>query len=209
MQTFPANHPEDSENVLVALEVGRAMWGRGDRRDAMKWLRQAIDEAFEAGDDARGLDLSKQAADMASDPSLAPPPLPDGGPIDIELPGRASDVPLVPLRAATGRFAALRAQTVPPPQPAFGGASARPVDDAPPATPAPTPLARVPLGRMSTPLLTVASAANARPAPSRRPRRPRAPRWARRRLGRPPRRGAARGRPRRRCGWRSATSTAR
>jgi hypothetical protein len=147
MQTFPENHPNDPEPILVALEVGRAMWGRGDTRGAMKWLRQAIDEAFDSGFDERGLDLSKQAATLASDPSILPPRSADDDFVDLELPTRSSNVPTVSLRAATGRFAALRERTNPP-SPREGVAGAAPVVDETASTSAsirPAPLARVAL----------------------------------------------------------------
>jgi hypothetical protein len=145
MQTFPENDPNDPEPILVLLEVGRAMWARGDTRGAMKWLRQAIDEAFDSGFDERGLDLSKQAATLASDPSILPPRAADDDFVDLELPTRASNVPTVSLRAATGRFAALRERTSPP---STGeSVAAAPVDD--PASKSasirPAPLARVAL----------------------------------------------------------------
>ncbi len=177
MTTFPISLPEDPEAVLVALEVGRAMWERGDRRDAVKWLRQAVDDAFDAGLDARGLDLSKQAAGLASDPSLAPPPAAEGL-VDLELPGRAAAVPATPLRSATGRHAAIGRASLTPPEGVEVGArrslpspaEARP-SMAPPVRASMAPLARVALERR--PAASIAPARSlVPPPPEARPVRP-------------------------------------
>jgi hypothetical protein len=77
MASFPEPHALDTDTVMIALEVGRALWARNDRRDALKWLRKAVDDAFEAGLDARALELSKTAAALAPAPSAAPPPAVD------------------------------------------------------------------------------------------------------------------------------------
>ncbi len=70
MADYPEPLDADPDSVVTALEVGASMWSRGEQAEAMKWLRKAVDEAFEAGLDERGLELSKSAAAIAS---LVPP----------------------------------------------------------------------------------------------------------------------------------------
>ena len=61
----PAAKPGDVEDVSWALSTAEAMWGRGDRADALKWVRRAAEAASEAEDDDRALEIAKAAADLA------------------------------------------------------------------------------------------------------------------------------------------------
>lgn len=72
MSQFPNSRVDDPDDVADALEVARTQWNRGDRPEALKWLRKAADTAFDQGFDERGLELSKTAADLSSNP----PPMP-------------------------------------------------------------------------------------------------------------------------------------
>lgn len=83
MAVFPESKGNDPEDVATALDVGRAQFARGDLVDALKWLRKAVDAAFEAGLDGRGVELSKSAVELSPGPrkpTLAvgsvPPPVP-------------------------------------------------------------------------------------------------------------------------------------
>lgn len=66
----------DEEDVAWALATAEAMWARGDRLDAIKWIRKAAEAASEADDILRAADLASAAADLANalDPALAGPP---------------------------------------------------------------------------------------------------------------------------------------
>jgi hypothetical protein len=93
MSDYPEPLEGDPDAVVTALEVGASMWARGEHNEAVKWLRKAVDEAFEAGLDERGLTLSKSAAAMAS--LVPPPPSASPGP-PSSSPSRAAHPPPVP-----------------------------------------------------------------------------------------------------------------
>src|ERR1700733_5847184 len=61
-----AAKPDDVEDVSWALSTAEAMWGRGDRADALKWVRRAAEAASEAEQDGRALEIAKAAADLAN-----------------------------------------------------------------------------------------------------------------------------------------------
>ncbi len=66
----------DEEDVAWALATAEAMWARGDRLDAVKWIRKAAEAASEADDIMRAAELASAAADLANslDPVLSAPP---------------------------------------------------------------------------------------------------------------------------------------
>lgn len=63
---FPTPLTGDPNEVANALEAGGAEWGRGDRREAVRWLHRAADAAEAAGDDRRAVGLARVAADLMS-----------------------------------------------------------------------------------------------------------------------------------------------
>jgi hypothetical protein len=73
---IPPPTPDDHEDVSWALSTAEATWKRGDRTDALKWLRRAAEAASEAEDDDRALALAKAAAELASDLDGPKPPPP-------------------------------------------------------------------------------------------------------------------------------------
>jgi hypothetical protein len=76
---IPPARKDDSEDVAWALSTAEAMHARGDRGDALKWLRRAAEAASEEQSDDRALELAKAAADLASSlgpTTNAPPPPP-------------------------------------------------------------------------------------------------------------------------------------
>ncbi|HEU4537124.1 MAG TPA: hypothetical protein VFS00_23545, partial [Polyangiaceae bacterium] len=68
----------DSEDVAWALSTAHVMWTRGERLDAVKWIRRASDHAADGGDDDRAFTLARAAADLKDmvSPALPPPPPP-------------------------------------------------------------------------------------------------------------------------------------
>jgi hypothetical protein len=62
---IPRAKDGDVEDVSWALSTAEAMWGRGDRADALKWVRRAAEAASEAERDERALEIAKAAADLA------------------------------------------------------------------------------------------------------------------------------------------------
>jgi len=76
MVTIPGPQENDADDVSLALEVAQSQWTRGDRAEALKWLKKAVDAAFEADDDKRGMELSKVAAEVKAEldkPRIPPP----------------------------------------------------------------------------------------------------------------------------------------
>src|SRR5207245_685786 len=57
------------------LSTAATQWTRGDRIEALKWLRRAAEAASEAEKDTRALELAKAAADLTT-PSMPPPSRP-------------------------------------------------------------------------------------------------------------------------------------
>jgi hypothetical protein len=70
----PEPAPGDSGDVVQALEIARALWEKGNRRDAVRWVRHAIEAADELGDSLRVAALARAVADLGT--VSAPPPLP-------------------------------------------------------------------------------------------------------------------------------------
>ena len=139
---IPQAKTSDSEDVSWALQTAETQWARGDRAEALKWLRRAVDSASEGEDDMRALELAKAAAELTAPPppsvpapprsgpsvapprpSGAPPPRPSGAP-----PPRPSGAPPAPTSSSA---------SVSPPRPASGKPTAPKM---PPAA-APRPVA--------------------------------------------------------------------
>jgi hypothetical protein len=73
---FFATKPDDPKDVSWGLSTADACWRRGERREALKWLRRAVESASEAEADDRALELAKIAADLATQiGTVAPPPM--------------------------------------------------------------------------------------------------------------------------------------
>jgi hypothetical protein len=101
MGDIPQSQPTDNDDISLALDVARARLGAGDHEEAIKWLRKAADAAFDAGDDRRGMELSKAAAELKPAPGAAAagPPVPGPKPAPIAAgkspsqPGRSAVPP--------------------------------------------------------------------------------------------------------------------
>lgn len=165
---IPPPRDDDEEDVHWALSTAAALWQRGEKPEALRWLRKAAEHALDANRDDRSLELARLAADLG--PGVAavastPPP----------APARA---PSIPAPSAPSR---------PPPHPPPVRVGASPASPAPPArgsVPAPAPLPRE-AARPSAPPVARPSglaAQAAQPPPASSP-------LLQRRLGAPP--GAA------------------
>jgi len=62
----PEVRDDDPEEVADKLSIATAMWSRGDRVDALTWLRRAAESASDAEADMRALELAKAASELAS-----------------------------------------------------------------------------------------------------------------------------------------------
>ncbi len=63
---FPLPLDDDPEDVSWALSTAEALWKRGERADAITWIRRAAEAAGEAEADDRVLALARAAADLTA-----------------------------------------------------------------------------------------------------------------------------------------------
>jgi len=99
---IPAVRDDDPEDVSWALSTAATQWARGDRVEALKWLRRAAEAASEEEKDARALELAKAAADLTT-PSMPPPSRPPPAVTPKAPPAAASSRPIVPPPAPSSR----------------------------------------------------------------------------------------------------------
>src|SRR5258706_4609153 len=82
MDGIPPVLTSDTEDVAWALQTAEALWKRGERVDAIVWLRRAAQAAGEAEDDNRAVMLARNAAELtdwiASHTMSGSPPLDAG-----------------------------------------------------------------------------------------------------------------------------------
>jgi hypothetical protein len=74
---LPGIEPDDSNDTRWALQTAQTLWGQGERREALQWVRRAAEAAAESGQDDRALALAKAGADLRSHleiPRTLPPP---------------------------------------------------------------------------------------------------------------------------------------
>jgi hypothetical protein len=72
MAGIPQGLETDAEDVVWALQTADALWKRGERADAIVWLRRAAQGAGDAQDDDRALSLAREAAELAESLAQAP-----------------------------------------------------------------------------------------------------------------------------------------
>ena len=64
MDGIPPALPTDSEDIAWALETAEALWRRGERVDAVVWVRRAAQAAGEGEDAKRAVALARYAAEL-------------------------------------------------------------------------------------------------------------------------------------------------
>jgi len=154
---IPEPRDDDPEDVSDKLSIAVAMWARGDRADALSWLRRAAESASDSDADMRALELAKAASELAphtqpAAPAPAAPPPPPPAAAAAVAP--AAPRPAAPARASVSPQAAAAKVPMPTAKPKPG--ASRP----PGGKLAPLPPLR-PLGSAPAP---------ARPMPSAPPR---------------------------------------
>jgi hypothetical protein len=131
MLEIPPTKNTDAEDVVWGLQTADSLWKRGERVDALVWLRRAAQAAGDANDDDRALELARYAAELTEwmaqqDPSVRSL-LPDVGvpaPLGTAPPpvrGTMPDFPpedAVPSEEEQGRPSA---QSVPPAEKVHAG----------------------------------------------------------------------------------------
>lgn len=74
---MPTIESTDSGDTRWALQTAFTLWGQGERREALQWVRRAAEAAAEAGQDDRALVLAKAGAELRAHleiPRTLPPP---------------------------------------------------------------------------------------------------------------------------------------
>jgi hypothetical protein len=145
MLEIPPTKNTDAEDVVWGLQTADSLWRRGERVDALVWLRRAAQAAGDANDDDRALELARYAAELTDwmaqqDPSvrsLLPdvgvPPAPAAAAPPIR--GTMPDFPpedAVPPEDDQGRPSA---QSVPPAEKVHAGMFDPWADNQPPPPP--------------------------------------------------------------------------
>src|SRR5204862_637586 len=83
MPGIPSAKDSDAEDVVWGLQTADALWKRGERIDALVWLRRAAQAAGDANDDDRAVELARFAAELTEGLAMPPdiaPVSPDGAP---------------------------------------------------------------------------------------------------------------------------------
>ena len=84
---LPKPHPDDAEDVVDWLSTARTLWARGERADALVWLRRAAEAAAECGQPFRASEIGMYVtaieetfgeAPRRTDPAVAKD-VPEGG----------------------------------------------------------------------------------------------------------------------------------
>lgn len=63
---IPPPEPDDDEDVVWALTTASTMWKRGDKDEAIRWVKRAAEHAADTENDDRALALGKLVAELAS-----------------------------------------------------------------------------------------------------------------------------------------------
>jgi hypothetical protein len=90
MSGIPPVNDTDAEDVVWGLQTAASLWKRGERIDALVWLRRAAQAAGDANHDDRALELARFAAELtewlANQPLTVIPPGDSGIDVEIEAP---------------------------------------------------------------------------------------------------------------------------
>jgi hypothetical protein len=113
MSPIPKVRDDDPEDVSWALSTAATQFARGDRAEALKWLRRAAEAASEAEHDSRALELAKAAADLTTAPVSPTPKAPAVSPSKVSAKPKATPTPPPPAKKKskadeTGRRSAVK-----------------------------------------------------------------------------------------------------
>lgn len=148
----PEARDDDPDEVADKLSIAAAMWGRGDRSDALSWVRRAAESASDAELDLRALELAKAASELAATLEALPPP---SAPALAPAPS--------PPTAQAPAPATAKPKTAPPPKPTQ---APKPPGSRPPGSKLPPLPPLRPLGSSPHPGSTTQPAAKAARIPS-------------------------------------------
>jgi hypothetical protein len=190
--TLPEPSPEDDEDVVWGLSTARTLWARGERADAIVWLRRAAEAATAAGQDFRASQLGICASELedaitaSATPPAEAPTKSDAEPetevdVERELTPPAPPAPSKAAPTAPPLVSAPKAASSAPPSVAPAAPRARPMSPwaqtlaSPPSIPttaAPAPSVVVQAPPPVTPAPPAPVAAFEAPAPSAAPAAP-------------------------------------
>jgi hypothetical protein len=125
---IPAPEADDPDTAAMSLETAKALWGIGDKQEAIRWLRRAADALEQAGNDLRAVKLARTAAELTSEieaeVSITRPPaaVPGSTPPPAALKSRPPPLPPSPgydpaPLSPSSTAASNRPRTHPPPLP--------------------------------------------------------------------------------------------
>jgi hypothetical protein len=123
--SFPTPVPEDTDDVELALETAAALWSKGDRAEALRWLRRGAEAAEQAGNDQRALELARRAAELdasppttVAEPETAPEIAPEAEPDPPPSVTAPTAVPTLPAATSKAPEPSSVRVSQPPPKPA-------------------------------------------------------------------------------------------
>jgi hypothetical protein len=108
---LPGIEPADSSDTRWALQTAQTLWGQGERREALQWVRRAAEAAAETGQDDRALALAKAGAELRTHleiPRTVPPPAVTAADGAVPRPAATPEI-AIPRPAATPDIAVPRA----------------------------------------------------------------------------------------------------
>ncbi|XXX81908.1 hypothetical protein WMF30_24425 [Sorangium sp. So ce134] len=131
LRPIPPPHDEDDEDVHWALSTATALWARGEREEALRWLRRAAEQASDANADLRALELFKAAAEVAQ--KIAVTEEDPGSATATDSPPAIASAPKTPVSTPPQAPSATPATaSAPPPRPGAPGGVARATPSRPP-----------------------------------------------------------------------------
>ncbi|TKD09971.1 hypothetical protein [Polyangium fumosum] len=168
--TLPDPRPDDAEDVVWGLSTAKTLWARGERRDAVVWLRRAAEAAESSGNVFRASELGMYAQEL--DDALAAAPAADVPPppraplpsFDIEFDPNTGTPPPAHVRPAIVPPAPLPPMA-PPPVPPPQATTPQP-PSAVPHTMRPPSMAPPPLPPQTTPIAPSPGSLRPPPPPS-------------------------------------------
>lgn len=140
MLGIPPAKDTDAEDVAWGLQTAEALWKRGERADAIVWLRRAAQAAGDANDDDRALELARIAAELHEVVSI--PPAAPSGELAVEVDVSSLSSPPTAAPVPPGQVAPPFPSVPPVARPAPPPVPSKPA--APRAPPAPKPPPPVP-----------------------------------------------------------------
>src|SRR5215213_2939479 len=95
---LPEPSVEDAPDVVWGVSTAKTLWGRGERKEAIVWIRRAAEAAMSASQSFRATELLMYASELEDVLDSLPPVKPQA---DAGSPEAAADAKPAPPRPAT------------------------------------------------------------------------------------------------------------